>query len=696
MRLAGLVEAVHGAFDVPAAMADVAAICEHDRYQASAGIHAAAAYVADRAADAGLVDVEILHFLADGARRWWTFAAPMPWTPRRASLHLDGVPILHYPDQPYALAANSAPTPPRRLRLVRWSAAHRPDPSAAIVVLHDTHLPSVLAELVSRGAAGVVTDPLATPAHPRPVITGSVDSGCGEETAADSSGDHAAEAGATAARWRGQVGRIELPGGCPLFAFSVTGEQLDVLCRAAERGASAHVDVDVDQDAGTFPVVTGWLPGTAGATGTTVTAGELLLSAHLCHPRPSANDNASGVAALLGIARAHGVLGGGRALRFVWGPEFVGMAAYLHDRVHAGRAPMPVAAVNVDMAGEDQRRCGGPLVIERAPDELPSPLSAIAERCAALVPARARSYSGAAPSDTWAWRATPYVGASDHAMPAGRPTGCPAISLGHWPDDANHTSADTIELVDPDELRRTATIAGATVAALRGLGHGSNHGLDDGLDHSLNYDDALAADVAAATVAWAANHVLSALPGSRATAPRPVAGPALDPWAPEHAARLLDHRAIVAANTVRSLRITGVPRNAVEWITGLAAHARALHKPGQPGQPPASDARPEPDDADVLSARWDGPMNLRHLAECAGQDDRRWLAAMSAHDRGGSYARLLALARGLDGHRDRMQVAWWAALTSELAIPLPIARRFLRLLCRTGLARPTRPRTGDA
>jgi hypothetical protein len=252
----------------------------------------------------------------------------------------------------------------------------------------------------------------------------------------------------------------------------------------------------------------------------------------------------------------------------------------------------------------------------------------------------------------------------------GRPICCPAISLGHWPDGANHTSADTIELVDGDELRRTATIAGATIGALRAAGA----------------DRELAADLDDSTVCWAAAQVLSALPGGRPQAPTapavPPAGPVLDPWAPEHAVRLLDHRAAVAARAV--------PAHAAEWIAGLAEHARTLVAPYV-----VEPAR-EPEDADVLSPTWDGPMNLRHLAECAAPDDRRWLAEVTARDRGGGYASLLALARGVDGRRDRRAVAWWAALTSELAIPVPVARRFLRLLCDAGWAEVTTAATAKA
>jgi hypothetical protein len=664
MRLAGLVAATYAAFDVPAAMADVAALAGHDRYQAAAGLHDAAALVAARADAAGLREVETLTFPADGGRRWWTFAGPRSWTPVRATLRAGDL-ALRYPEQPYALAANSAAVPGSRLPVVRWTPHHRPDPTGALVLLDPGDpsgataaagfgLSAVLGALVAGGAAGVVVDALA----------------------------------GRAVRWAGQVGRVELPGGCPLFAFSVTPDQFGALAGVTE----ASVLVETDPTPGTFPVVTGVLRGDHGPGGD----GELWLTAHLCHPRPSANDNASGVAALLGIARAAAVTAtpAGRTVRFVWGPEFVGTVAYLRD---ATPVP-PVAAVNVDMAGEDQRRCGGPLIVERAPDELPSPLSAVAERCAELMPSAGRSYSGAVPCDTWSWRATPYVGASDHAMLAGPPTNCPAVSLGHWPDLANHTSADTLDLVDPDELRRTATIAGATVAALRAMPH----------------DPELAADVTDAVLAWGGARILSALPHPRPPHPGRTppdqagpgrtaadqAGPVLDPFDPDHAAGLVRHRADAAVAAAASLRGWGVPAcdadRAAAWLTDLATLTSTRAGPPTTAAPPGATSAATPGPATgALVACWEGPLNLRHLGEVVGADDRRWLDGQAAADRGGSYARLLALARGVDGTRDAGQVAWWAARASELTIPASVARRFIGMLCEAGWVRPAGT-TGEA
>src|SRR5215470_19189234 len=148
MRLAELVAAAYDAFDPGLAMADVHAISAHDRYQASAGIAVAADYVADRARDAGLADVIVLSFPADGAKRWWTYRAPRSWTPVGATLAVDGTAIVSYPQQPYSLAAYSAPTPPggQPVPLVRYSAVRRgDDPRGALVVADEPVSLGVLA-----------------------------------------------------------------------------------------------------------------------------------------------------------------------------------------------------------------------------------------------------------------------------------------------------------------------------------------------------------------------------------------------------------------------------------------------------------------------------------------------------------------------------------------------------------------------
>ena len=640
MRLAELVAATTEAFDADLAMADVHAICEYDRYQASAGIMAAAAYVADRARAAGLSDVAVLSFPADGAERWWTYRAPQSWTPVKATLSVDGKLLVSYPDQPYSLAAYSASTPAggRSLPLVRYSAVRTgADPRGALVVADEPVPLGVLAgPMAAAGAAAIAADPLSGVPH----------------------------------RGRDQVGRLELAAGSELAAFSVTEAQLSRLASAADAGAAARADIELDAAISAMPVVTGALPASGRGDGT-----ELLLSAHLCHPRPGANDNASGVAALLGIARAlanasHSTA----AVRFVWGPEFVGTAAYLHQVVGTGQAAPPGLAINIDMAGQDVARCGGPLVIERGPDDIGSFLPALATRCAALLPSASRSYSGAVPCDPWTWRETPFAGGSDHALFADQPTRCQVLGLGHWPDRVNHSSADTPDLVDPEELKRTAIIAAACVAAVCG-----------------SDDPELAADVAEATIGWAAEHALAVLPGRRAQAPLQSVEPAIDPHDELNAVRWLRHRGSVA---LKALGAVGVlPGVDPGWLRSAQAWVSALIETIAARLPPPAQAELEADlDGEPPLVRcWAGPANLRALAGEVSPADRRWLDDRLAADRGGNYTRAQAMMRGVNGERDRSDLFWWAALSSELPIPLSFAEGFLDLMFQAGWARMSSP-----
>lgn len=601
MRTVG--DAVRDCFercDVARAVEDVAGVAAFDRYQASDGIREAAGYVAARAGQAGLGDVRVLEFPADGARRWWSFRAPLSWTPVRAAID----DVVRYPEQPFTLAAGSAATPPGGVIVPVVPLAGA---GAGALAVHDdpgTPVPAAIARATSAGAFGLVTDRLPGP------------------------------------------GRVELPTGSRLAAFSVTpGQAAELLRRGRVR-----VEIETHRRAA-MPVVTGLLPG-AGPE-------EVLLSAHLCHPRPSVNDNASGAAALLGVARVLAGRRGRRGIRFLWGPEFTGMAAYLHDVA----ARPPVAAVNLDMAGQDQRRCGGPLIVERSPDHLPGFVNALTEHVVAALPQAGRSYSGAVACDTWAWRATPFVGASDHSLLVDASIGCPAVSLGHWPDRFNHSAADTLDKLDPAELRRTATVAAAVAAVLAGLA-GER------------------AELESIAVGWGAERLLASRQGTPA---------------------LLRHRTAVALGALDGLDALCGPASGESraWLTALADHVAAFSPPGAAAltspsragagaSSPGARAAPSSGGAGggrVLRRTWEGPFNLRGLAEAASPAGREWLERQATQDRARSYALMLALAHGIDGSRDRAAVTAYAECAAELAVPGEFADAFLAVLVEAGWAK---------
>jgi hypothetical protein len=418
-------------------MAHLARLTEHDRYQASLGIERAAALIASAAEAIGLADVTVERFAADGTTRWWTFQAPRAWTPTTARLEVRaaGRPVLavDHAAQPFTIATYSAPTPPAGLVAPVVSLrgdARDPALAGAVAVIGaaDFARPDLLPLLAARGVVGFLTDgPCRGP-----------------------SGEH--------------VGRIELDAETSLFGFSVTAAQRQAVEAAAAAGAEAHVRVDIDRSA-SMPVVTGVLPGRS-ALPDRGAPGEVWLTSHLCHPRPGANDNASGAAALLGVAaaladrRTQTARDLDRSIRFVWGPEFVGVAALLHQRYgrlgHDGR---PVAVINLDMVGEDQALCGGPLVVERPPDWSPSVITPLAEHVVEEVFAHTSEHVGT-------WRPGPFLGYSDHALFA---SFCdpdwrsPAVQLWHPGDPFNHSAADSLDKVSEIEMRR-ATAAGAVLA----------------------------------------------------------------------------------------------------------------------------------------------------------------------------------------------------------------------------------------
>jgi aminopeptidase-like protein len=103
--------------------------------------------------------------------------------------------------------------------------------------------------------------------------------------------------------------------------------------------AQYHVHIDSEFSAGSLKVGELYLPGT--------TKQDIVLTAHLCHPY-QANDNASGIAALLALA---GSLPAGHryGYRFLFVPETIGTIAYLAH--NEALIPQIKYAIAVDMLG---------------------------------------------------------------------------------------------------------------------------------------------------------------------------------------------------------------------------------------------------------------------------------------------------------------------------------------------------------
>ena len=122
---------------------------------------------------------------------------------------------------------------------------------------------------------------------------------------------------------------------------------------------------------------------------------EILLTAHLDHPKESANDNASGSGAILDIALAlQRLLAEGRlprparTLRFLWVPEWNGTMAWIDahpEAVGPALGGALLANLNLDMVGEDLERLHSRLILTRTPDSLPTALDELVGAMAQMV-----------------------------------------------------------------------------------------------------------------------------------------------------------------------------------------------------------------------------------------------------------------------------------------------------------------------
>jgi hypothetical protein len=615
-----IVSAFHEVFPIGPVMRTLETLTRINRYQASAGILEAAAIVAHHARRAGLTGVQSLEFPADGKRRWWTFRAPVSWTPLNAILKVDGDDdaLVRFPEQRCSLATYSSATPRDGVtaRLVELGSDVRDDDlrgAVAIVPKARGALSVAMRRMERAGGRGFVSD-----------LTSQGGDTTGEE----------------------QTGRLELRPDTGLLGFSVTPSQMTRLLGAARRGARAWVVVEIDRNA-SMPVVVGHLPGTSGR--------EILLSAHLCHPAPGANDNASGVAALLGIAEILARARGPRRIgvRFVWGPEFVGLAAYLNQYVREGITPVPEGALILDMVGENQQKCAGPMVLEGPPPHIPSFFSALGERCAESLPDTG-AVDLSPPSAAWRFRSAEFRGTSDHALFADRSIARPAILLTHQADRFNHSSADTLDKVDPAEVRRAGVIAGTMVHFLSTANRATIRELE------------------AIVTAWGVKTIANAAELAQRTS---------DETAMVLGAERVAHATTRVVSALKSLPALSGRGDGVRRRRLIRAAERAGERATLLGGASSGSVRPA--GGPVLVRRWEGPFNLRGLLDDVAWERREWFEGALERSKD-AYGVALALALAIDDASDRQTVIRRATFTWSEAIDPVFAERFFETLREVG------------
>ncbi len=449
MDLGELVSVVQKEVSGQRALANVAEIVRYHRIQASPGYRQAAGHVTVLWRQSG-VPAEIVSYPADGQTANWADVPPREWDIDEASLWIvspdeHAQRLCSFQENALCIIQRSAPTPTDGVE-------------AALVVLPDGEDESAYASVDVRGKF-VLTQGNAMRVHRLAVekhrAVGIILDGMNEFPPVRERTDVPDAVQYTSYWW----GRDDQPG----FGFVLSprqGEHLRKFAQeAARRGQTVRLRAVVKSRFydGTIENVTATIAGT--------TPEEVLVVAHLCHPRPSANDNASGAGAVMEAARAlqalvtAGVLARPRrTIRFLLVPEMTGTYAYLAN--DSGAAARTLAAINLDMVGERQDFCGSTLTLERPPRAMATfagDLGAVVlER---LLARGANNLAGTASYSLFRYAVTPFSGGSDHYILSDPTVGVGCPMLIQWPDRFYHTSLDTLDKVDPQMLALAATLA---------------------------------------------------------------------------------------------------------------------------------------------------------------------------------------------------------------------------------------------
>jgi len=439
-------ETIREEFSGLAARDYVTDIARYHRIQASPGFREAARYCQERLREAG-VEAEVLSFPADEKTQYWSARMFQEWEATEATLHLvepedERRKLADFRDCPISLIQRSVPF----------------EGEAEVILLEDGEEETEYEGLDLRGKVVLTKgdlDRVRQLAVEKHGAIGIIFDGMRETPPVRTRMDVPDALQYTSFWWTGHEKK------CFGFVLSPReGERLRALIKKRSQEGEPPIKVRAKVDSrlydGEIEVVSALIPGKTGE--------EIVIVAHLCHPRPSANDNASGSATALEIARTlrklidEGKLAPPRrGIRFLWVPEMAGTYAYL--ATHEDGIERMVAGLNLDMVGQNQDLCGSSFLIEQPPQAMPSFAPVLLERLREELLGEVSAFGGTGSYALFRYAVTPFSGGSDHYILSDPSVGVPTPMIIQWPDRFYHTSQDTPDKVDPAMLSRVGSLA---------------------------------------------------------------------------------------------------------------------------------------------------------------------------------------------------------------------------------------------
>jgi hypothetical protein len=430
----------------------VTELARYHRLQASSGYSRAAAYIAARAKEYGLEQVQIERFPADGEKTYYTLKSAPGWEAERGELW---------------------ETEPHKTKIADWdemrvALADYSQSAEATTTLVDVGMGTSAKDYEGKDVKGQIV-----------LAGGGVAAvhkmACDERGAAGIlsfqsnqttgwSGDYADNI-----RW----GHLSPYNPNNKFAFMISLRKAREYQARLARGEqiTLHAIVKAEMKPSNYEVVSAVIPGTDAANE------EIVYSCHLCHQKPGANDNASGAAAILEVARTLSSLirrgeieAPRRTIRFIWPPEISGTVAYFAQHPEIVRRMK--AVVHCDMVGGSFAITKSVLHVTHTPASLPSCVDTVGDIFGEYVIAgSAKAASGAGfedalispegSKDPLVADTTPFEMGSDHEVYEEGSFRIPAIYLRDWPDVFIHTNHDSPANIDPTKMKRSTFIAAA-------------------------------------------------------------------------------------------------------------------------------------------------------------------------------------------------------------------------------------------
>ncbi len=431
-------------------------IARYHRQRGSRGYHQAAEFVAERLRAYGLSNVAILQFPADGKIYYGTQRSRPAWDTETAEMWEvkdAGAPVklASYAAEPVVLAEDSQSADVAGLLVDAGDGTKENDYAGKNVkgnIVLVSAQPGAVQDLAvgKFGAVGIVS--------------------YAQNQRTAWSGENQ-----DAIRW----GHLDTFSKNKTFAFMISLKAAHGFQERLKQGETIllHAVVNAGQHPGNYEVVTATIPGADAK----LKDEEIVFSCHLDHQQPGANDNASGCATILEVARTlQQLLNEGklsrpeRTMRFVFPPEIEGTLALLNAKPELTKRIK--AVVHMDMVG------GGPETkavfhVTRGPMSLPSFVQDVAWAFAEYV--NEQSYDYAATGNATYPLLSPeggkealraeysfYTMGSDHDVYQDSSFGIPAIYLNDWPDRFIHTNLDTPANIDSTKLKRAAFIGAAS------------------------------------------------------------------------------------------------------------------------------------------------------------------------------------------------------------------------------------------